>query len=155
MTFRFEDGKEYSARVDEDMFMRAYLMDMMSRRSCYDCKFRQVRRESDITLADFWGVEKIIPEFADDKGTTLLLIHSEKGASLINRISSDIILKKTGYSFSTAHNKSATQNGAPSPARDRFIKTALDNSFIKAYNKYCGSGLWPRLRRYLLKRFKA
>lgn len=55
----------------------------MFRHSCGKCHFRNLHRPSDITLADFWGWEKVVPGFADDdKGCNLVLVNTEAGRTL-------------------------------------------------------------------------
>ena len=48
-----------------------------------------MHRQSDITLGDFWGVEDKCPEMSDGNGTSLLLIHSERGRLALNGVKDD------------------------------------------------------------------
>ena len=57
--------------------MKIFLQNLSLRDSCYDCKFKKYNRISDITLADFWGIDNIMPEMNDNKGTSLVVINSE------------------------------------------------------------------------------
>ena len=59
-------------------FFRGFLKNIYLRESCYQCKYKQLHRISDITLADAWGIQYYLPKMYDDKGTSLLLIHSTK-----------------------------------------------------------------------------
>lgn len=55
---------------------------LMLRPSCSACPFASLTRPSDITMADCWGVEQILPGFADDnRGCSLLIVHSKAGES--------------------------------------------------------------------------
>ena len=65
------------------------------RPSCGDCDFKGIPRQSDITLADFWGIES---KLDDDKGTSLVLINNEKGKALFNRIENNVISYKRNFS---------------------------------------------------------
>ncbi len=49
-----------------------------ARPSCYECKFKGYPRIADITLADFWKIEKIDKTLDKDLGTSLVMINSEK-----------------------------------------------------------------------------
>ena len=66
--------------------MKMYLSDMYLRPSCYNCQFKGIVRESDITLGDFWGVTqwKEIDKNDLKKGISIMLIHSEKGKKLLD-----------------------------------------------------------------------
>src|SRR5690606_10206612 len=82
----FNNNKEYLESHQKDLYMQAFLKNVCLRPSCYECKYKTIYRESDITLADFWGIQNILPEFDDDKGTSLLFINSEKGKKMFNQI---------------------------------------------------------------------
>jgi len=84
----FENGKNYTSyRESGDLFYNLFLNDIILRKSCYDCIYKQVPRISDITLADFWGIEhgkaKILN---DNKGVTLVLVNTQKGLELFDKI---------------------------------------------------------------------
>lgn len=76
-----EDSKSstLSSCHKENLFMRAFLCDMILRPSCHDCKAKQGCSMSDLTIADYWGIQHSHPEMDDDKGTGLVLIHTVKG----------------------------------------------------------------------------
>lgn len=60
---------------------------IMFRKSCSKCHFTNLKRPSDITLADFWGWEKTDPTInADDKGYSLVLLNTEKGKRLFEAV---------------------------------------------------------------------
>lgn len=70
----------------KNQFMQAFLTNMTLRRSCYNCKAKGGRSGSDISIADFWGISKFYPEMDDDKGTSLVLVYSNKGLNMINEV---------------------------------------------------------------------
>lgn len=63
----------------ENPYMRGFLNDIYLRPSCYGCRCKNGVSHSDITIADFWGIETLMPDFDDDKGVGLVLLSSEKG----------------------------------------------------------------------------
>lgn len=63
-------------------FVRNYSL----RPSCYNCSYRSLNRPSDLTIADFWGIEKISKKKNHD-GVSLVLENSDKGTFLMNHIS--------------------------------------------------------------------
>ena len=65
----------------ENSFRRCYMeLGVGARPSCYECKFKGFPRIADITIADFWGVEKYLPkEYDNDMGTSLIMCNSQKG----------------------------------------------------------------------------
>lgn len=60
---------------------------IMFRHSCETCKYTNLQRPSDVTLADFWGWEKSHPTAnADDRGLSLVLCNTEKGVQLFGAV---------------------------------------------------------------------
>lgn len=83
----FKNGKIISSSNRVNKYMKAFHMNICSRPSCYDCKFKSVERVSDFTLFDCWHPEKLINGFRDDdKGYTGCLVHSNKGLELLENI---------------------------------------------------------------------
>lgn len=74
----------------ENSFNQLFLGNYSLRDSCYNCKFRSYNRPSDITLADFWGIDKADPKFFDESGISLVMINSEKGDEIFGKISMNI-----------------------------------------------------------------
>ena len=58
----------------------------MIRPSCHECEFCTVERDSDITMGDFWGIEKVKPQMDDGMGTSLVILHSKKAQEVWNQI---------------------------------------------------------------------
>lgn len=68
-TLCFENGKSTSSRVFKELFYGHTVL----RPSCYECPYKSVIHPGDITIADYWGIEKAAPEFDDNKGVSLVL----------------------------------------------------------------------------------
>lgn len=68
----------------DNHFMRAFLSDMILRPSCYHCQAKCGRSKSDITIADYWGIDQVHPQMDDDKGTSLLIVCTEKGQQALD-----------------------------------------------------------------------
>lgn len=100
---KFENGKRYFTFCGYDRYMSMFLNNVSLRPSCYDCRFTTVNRQGDITLGDFWGIGRKYPERDDDKGISLIIVNTEKGAKAYGEISdkfdtfeSDIETAKAG-----------------------------------------------------------
>lgn len=77
----FENGDVVYDKHTENLFRRCYMrLGVASRPSCYHCQFKGFPRIADITIADFWGVEKYLPkEYDYNLGTSLIMCNSQKG----------------------------------------------------------------------------
>ena len=71
-----------SAMHKDDAFMRGFLSDIYLRPSCYECKCKNGVSHSDLTIADYWGINRLMPEFDDDKGVGLVLVNTGKGKAV-------------------------------------------------------------------------
>ena len=84
----FIDGSYTVKEGKNNLFMCGYLSaNLYIRPCCGECQFKGIPRQGDITLADFWGIEKILD---DDKGTSMVLINSKKGKEIFDSIKENI-----------------------------------------------------------------
>lgn len=68
----------------ENLYMRGFLQDLYLRPSCYKCPSKMFVANSDLTLADYWGIQHLNPELDDDLGIGLVFVHTEKSLSILN-----------------------------------------------------------------------
>ena len=114
-----------NSRLDEshevNAYMRSFLSDQNLRLACYNCTFKGENYASDITLGDAWKIEKDKPEWADDKGTSLIIVRSEKGKELIAAIQDTCNFVKTDYVEWTKYNPSIIYPTGYKNSRDEFF----------------------------------
>lgn len=115
------DKRIYSNDLNNDLFMKGFLQDVYLRPSCYNCKFKKINRISDITVADFWGIENILPKMDDDKGTSLVVIHSEKGKQLFDKLSEKMILNEVNLNEAIKYNPSMVRSVKYNEKRNSFF----------------------------------
>lgn len=137
VSFQFENNTEYRQNFREDLYMKAFLKDICLRPSCYDCKFKSLHRQSDITLADFWGVQNILPDMDDDKGTSLIFINSIAGQAMFEKIKNKIIFEKVDINEAIKHNSSAVKSVNLNPRRNEFFSKINDEPIDELIRKYC------------------
>lgn len=134
----FKNGKKQDKVHREDVYSNGFLSDLYLRPSCYECKAKNFISGSDVTLADYWGIQDKHPEFDDDKGVSLVLVHSKKGQEILNHISSNIDRIKTDLAYSISCNPSAVKPVIYNKNREKFFnelnKTNL-NELIEKYTK--------------------
>ena len=77
-----------------DPYYSAFEYSEISRESCYRCHYSSLKRVSDITLGDFWGVRKYYnnSNFYINRGVSAVLINSSKGRNLMNSLKKEMIL---------------------------------------------------------------
>ena len=124
----------------------------MFRKSCGNCHFCNIKRPSDITIADFWGWEKTDSNFnADNKGCSLVLVNTEKGRKLFEAV-------KDRMNTIPAELENCLQPNMmhPSeihPKRDQFEEDYTKRGFKYVMCKYSDLG-WKWQLRYKIRRLK-
>lgn len=144
-TLCFENGRTVNSRVFTNLFYGHCIL----RPCCYECPYKSVIHPGDITIADYWGIEKAAPEFDDDKGVSLVLVNNEKGEEAFCAVKNRIRWKKTRIEDSMQ-----PPLKAPFPApenREKFWNDFQHRSFGSVAGRYGGFGIWNVVRRGLKK----
>lgn len=130
------EKKVYSKEFTKDYYMQAFLNNICLRDSCYECSFKKKYRNSDITLADYWGVRKIHPEFNDDKGVSLVVINSEKGKDLFDNIKDNLVFKDTNLEKALKYNIAMIKSADHCKNEKEFIEKMDSLKMDKLVKKY-------------------
>lgn len=133
---KYANNKVYHINHNKDTYMKCFLRDSSLRDSCYDCKFKSINRVSDVLLADFWGINNIMPEFNDKKGLNLLVINTAKGYKLVNELDDFIVRKKVNIDEAIKYNKSCILSCKLPRKREKFFESINEKNFDKITNKY-------------------
>ncbi len=150
ITLQFEDGSSLTQTVADNLYAQAFLKDFCLRPSCYQCQFKGVNRIADITLADFWGVQHLLPEMDDNKGTSLVLVHTEKGKKLFDKVAESFIYKETETDKAIEHNLCAVSSVKMPEKRAQFMDGVVKEPFNKT-KKYYDVSLRKKMKRVLAK----
>ena len=76
------DGTQYE---DDRFYLLFFGEQCMMRPCCEHCPYTDVHRVGDITIADYWGIEKYSDEWVGVNGVSLILISTEKGEKLFEK----------------------------------------------------------------------
>lgn len=112
---------------DKDYF-DGFINGLYMRECCYSCKYTNLNRVGDITLGDFWGISE---KFNDNMGTSLILINSTKGETLLKICEKNFKLLKP-YSISEILN---TPNGIEGALNVPTNKSDFRNDFFENFEK--------------------
>ena len=117
-----DNSKEYKKEFFRDSFLRLFLGNISLRESCYACKFKGLSHPSDITLGDCWGIGKYIPEMDDDKGTSVVLIHSIAGEKMYKAIESKVKMSNVEIDEAIPPTVNARMSAKLHPRREEFFQ---------------------------------
>ncbi len=133
-----------------NLFMRGFLKNIYLRPSCYNCPIKAGRECSDLTLADFWGLRHLLPDWNDDKGVTLVLVRSEKGRDLLRQVADELRSTPVDTAGALQHNSAALHSVQEPPARAEFFhRRSQGVPFSANVKKSCPLGWKARLRQIL------
>lgn len=136
----FENGQTYYGEGHEDDYRRGYHMNVFERPSCYECKFKGFPRISDITLGDFWGIDKVDSSLEQNLGTSLIMVNSKTGERFFEGIKDKLVVKQFCLEDIIPGNKTAILGGTlPYPTnidRRDFFEDLDKMPFDECANKY-------------------
>lgn len=117
-------------------YIRIFESQLCLRKACFECSYASMNRVGDITVGDFWGIEKCHPEFEDKKGVSLLICSSKKGQALFDKMKDKLVVLKTTPQNCLQPN---LQRPTKKPeAYEEFWQYLEENGYEAAIKKYCG-----------------
>lgn len=133
--------KEYVAKTtyirgSMDIFMRSFLRNTNVRPSCYKCSFKGLKRTSDFTISDCWGIGEKNTELNDDKGLSALLLQNQRAVSVFEKIKQSLEFQEYDSNILMEGNWTAFQSVKPSADRQRFFDMYEKYGYEKAMNKF-------------------
>ncbi len=124
-------GQERATLMQNDPFSRLYMKCLTLRPSCYQCPYTRWELPFDLTIGDFWGVEKVFPQLADGMGTSLVIVRTEAGRALVEK------LRPNAQVFECTREQ-ARQIALIEPAKQTLLRKLLFRDFAqKTANGLC------------------
>ena len=140
-----ENGEFYHKDRYNDEYMKGYLKyNLYLRPCCYDCQFKTLPRLSDLTLGDFWGIGNSDKSLDNDKGTSVVLINSDKGREFFNNISDLIFATDSSLEQVKKGNACLFNKAEEGKYSEYFYKNFEKKDFIDLINKIDEKELWDR-----------
>ena len=133
----YEPYKVIYISKDDDPYMRMFLRNYCLRPSCYACTAKN-NKQSDITVGDFWGIEKVAPEMNDGKGVSLVVTRTEKGQDAFENIKKAISWKEVSYEDGVKMNSPEYASVNKPKEREQFFQDLDTLSFSELQTKYAG-----------------
>ena len=126
----------YRNTQGKDTYLRAFLNDICLRESCYKCNFKKKNRVSDFTLADFWGIDNIDKSMNDDKGISLVVVNSNKGKELFEKLKENLEYKEVNFDDAIKYNMNMVSSVKMNKNREKFFNDLDKNDLDSLVNKY-------------------
>jgi hypothetical protein len=145
-----DNGNTFFKRENlyQNTFFKGFLKNLFLRPSCYKCPVRSFKSQSDITIGDYWGIQKFLPEFDDDKGVSLVMVNTVKGKEIYEMLTRND--HETDY-FQAINGNFCIENSVPLHVkRALFFKRWHNESIISLINKLTAPSLWQRIRKNIV-----
>lgn len=140
-SFTFDKGVTYTYT-----YTYTFYQHIMFRRSCGECYFTNLQRPSDLTIADFWGWQKVDASFnKDDKGVSLVLVNTTKGRDLFESVKYQMNYIQTDTT--TCLQPNLQHPSEIHPLRDSFERDYQKHGFVYVAKKYGDLGWRYKMRR--------
>lgn len=124
-------------KFKDNKYMKVYHSKLAMSETCEQCKYATLPRQSDITLADFWGIKKFDRKLDDKLGTSIYMINTQKGEMILSNIKTSIKrLKEVPLKY--ARQRACEKPFKAHRLRNKFYKLLETNSFTTAYEKTIG-----------------
>lgn len=138
MRINFENGSQYVDQVNNETFLIGCWKSIINRRSCFDCKFRINNTKADITLADFWGIDKQSDsDFTDNKGVSLIIMHSDAGERAMQQIAGELCMKQRNLDEAVKYNPRLISSVVEPAGRSNFFEDMrAGHDFSRLRKKY-------------------
>lgn len=121
-------------RASQNLYMQSFLKNYNMRPSCYQCAFKSGSSTADITLADFWGIWDLLPEFYDKYGVSAVFINTDKGDEYINSLDVDSITIDSEDIFSS---NSSLHSSPHEPSDRNYFWESWSRGDYKTVEKMC------------------
>ena len=127
--FVYKDGHVHSVRSPDSLYMKLFTGGYISRESCANCSFKDGAGAADVTIGDFWGIWNLAPEMDDNKGTSLVLTRTPRGAELLGNISDHLILKQMPLNAAAVENPALVRSASLNQNREKALKLIREENF--------------------------
>lgn len=146
-------GKSYIETPSDNAYMFGYLNGFLYRPSCYRCPYANIARSSDITVADYWGIEEYskVPTVSCSQGASMLLLNTSKGNMLYQKIQSrdDVYTCEIPISIALKNNQNLSHSAEKPLYRDKFYRLLRRYPFSEALKRSQYAPLYKRAYGYL------
>ena len=119
LSIEFANGKVYHKNLYHDMYIRGFLQNLFLMPSCYDCRYKGMERQADITMGDLWGTENVTTISDEErKGISLVWIHTDSGEKIWNEVEAEMVQEEINIDDAIVYNTALLQ----SPVKSDYSK---------------------------------
>lgn len=119
----------YKIERYKDPYYYAFYKGLIHRENCYNCQYAKAERAGDITLGDFWGLDRRTLKKAFSGNISLVLVNTAKGEELFSNIKEQLIWEERTIEEAIQGNEQLRQ-----PSSKHFKREIFINEYIKNHD---------------------
>lgn len=139
LTLYFKNGKKYFRPQFAEPYIKSFHSRLYMRKSCHQCAYKKELRESDFTMADFWGIDKLKLPISKEGGISMLIIQSSKAKRIFEEIKNHFEIYPTSMDIAKEVQPMMISSCSASPKRDLFFQqfnSRSDERFSEIINDF-------------------
>ena len=90
----YEDGSVEQGTARTRVWSKLWYHHLV-RSSCFACGYHTTTRPGNLTLGDYWGIDRVIPGLEDNWGVSCVLVNDSRGMKLLQMASDELELLST------------------------------------------------------------
>lgn len=130
-------------------YVRVFYSHCALRPACHECPFAATERKTDMTIGDFWHIEEKMPEFYEEGGNSLFLIHTDRGMELFERIKDYLDYRSS--TVADCQQRNLREPTPTSPCRAAFWQDYRKKGIVFIMNKYGNEQIYDKIKRKMKK----
>lgn len=138
--FEKEDKHKFERLIPcgESSYYSLFLKSEIYRENCYYCKYTNGHRPSDITVGDYWGIQRLHPElmeenggrFSERKGISVVIVNTNKGMCILDKCKDAIDLSISTFEKAASENEQLNKPSTYGKHRDRILECFITEEYI-------------------------
>lgn len=154
---KFMNGIEETVTPEKSSYYRYFLDGEIYRENCYKCPYANLNRVGDITIGDYWGVEKYSPELlnkgtlSESKGISCLLINNTVGEKMLGDYGKKLVVYPVEISKVMIVNTQLKEPAKHSEKRRKLLKKFKDNGYSSIEKFFIREILWAKTKNIIKK----
>lgn len=135
----FENGKILYEPAKYNNYNRAFANNNILRPGCSNCEFAGVNDLADMSIGDFWGIEKVMPKYSKKQknGISIIRINTNKGNSLFEDICRNLEYYESNLKdgYRENHKYAVQLNGNRFDLMEQIDGVEI-NSLLESFNQF-------------------
>jgi len=145
----YYNGKVDSTSHLSQAYIKLFCTDACLNDSCYKCPYCTLNRPGDVTIGDFWGIEKYYPEFVDKDGVSVIISNTKAGEKMLKWINPYMLIMESSEIDCMDNQLNLKQPTVPGRNPEEFWNDFLKKDFRFILKKYAGIMIIRKVKNFV------